>query len=78
MGRSDEPVLDIVDGHYTVESLLQLTRKKLDEMADALGVDVAAIKKCNNKGDVAALIAAVEVTEGDEEPPAPSAAIPGA
>lgn len=77
-GGSDEPVLDIVDGHYTVESLLQLTRKKLDEMADALGVDAAAIKKCNNKGDVAALIAAVEVTEGDEEPPQHAAALPGA
>ncbi len=76
-GGSDEPVLVIVDGHYTVESLVQLTRKKLDEMADALGVDAGAIKKCGNKGEVAALIAAVEVTEEDEKPPQPTAEIPG-
>lgn len=76
-GGSDEPVLEIVDGHYTVESLVQLTRKKLDEMADALGVDAGAIKKCGNKGEVAALIAAVEVAEEDEKPPQPTAEIPG-
>ena len=80
-GGRNEPVLDFVGGPYTGESLLQLPRKTLDEMADALGVDAAAIKKCNNKGDFAALIAAVEVAEEDEEedeePPHPTIAVPG-
>lgn len=76
-GENDEPTLEIVGGHYTVESLVQLTRKKLEEMADALGVDATAVKKCTSKGSIAALIAAVEVADGDEEPPQPTVAIPG-
>lgn len=75
--NDDEPGLEIVGGHYTVDSLMQLTRKKLEELANTLGVDSAAVKKCTGKSGIAALIAAVEVAEEDDEPPHPTAAVPG-
>lgn len=62
---------EIIDGHFTVESLMEtMTRKQLETMAKDMGLDVS---KCNNKGDVAVLIASVEVAaedgDGDETPP---------
>lgn len=60
--------LDIVDGHFTIESLMKLSRTDMEELAAELGVDV---KKCRNKREIAALLAAVEVKtdDGGETPP---------
>lgn len=60
---------EIVDGHFTVESLMEtMTRKQLEAMAKNMDLDVS---KCKNKEDVATLIAAVEVEgeDDDETPP---------
>ncbi|MBR2941836.1 MAG: hypothetical protein IKB82_00405 [Clostridia bacterium] len=65
-GYEDDDVLDIVDGHFTVESLLTLERKDMEALASDLGIEAASIKKCKNKTELADLIAAVEV-EVDEE-----------
>lgn len=56
--------LDIVDGHFTVESLMEMTRANMEKLAGDLGVDVS---KCKNKSDVAAALAAVEVEPGEPE-----------
>ena len=63
-----DDTLDIVDGHFTIESLMELTRAALEKLAADMGVDV---KKCRNKGDIAKLLAAVEVSadDGSEAPP---------
>lgn len=50
--------LDIIDGHFTKESLMEMERKDMEALAADLGVDV---KKCRNKGEIADLLAAVEV-----------------
>ena len=67
--------IDIVDGHMTVESLMELTRADMEALAEDLGLDV---KKCKNKSEIAALIAQVEVglDEQHGEGPALSAALP--
>lgn len=61
-------MVDIIDGHFDRESLLQLTRPQMEKLAEDLGVDVS---KCKNKGDIADLLVEVEApTEtGDEVPP---------
>lgn len=75
----DEPApedcIDIVDGHMTVESLMNLTRADMEALAEDLGLDV---KKCKNKSEIAALIAQVEVGLDAQhgECPALSAALP--
>lgn len=59
--------LDIVDGHFTTESLMELSRADMEKLAADVGVDV---KKCRNKSEIAALLAAVEVqADGDGEAP---------
>lgn len=70
--------LDIVDGHFTVESLMEMTRDNMEKLATALNVDVS---KCKNKPDIAAALAAVEVyvkklEEDGETPPELGAAPP--
>ena len=69
-GEGEAPdTLDIVDGHFTTESLMELSRADMEKLAADMGVDV---KKCRNKSEIAALLAAVEVhTDGDggEAPP---------
>lgn len=55
--------LDIVDGHFTKESLMRMERKDMEALAADLGVDV---KKCRNKGEIADLLAAVEVQPEDD------------
>lgn len=67
-GEAEAPdILDIVDGHFTIESLMELSRTDMEELAAELGVDV---KKCRNKREIAALLAAVEVkTDDDGETP---------
>lgn len=56
--------LDIVDGHFTVESLMEMTRDNMEKLAADLSVDVS---KCKNKPDIAAALAAVEVKPGEPE-----------
>ena len=50
----------IVDGHFTKESLLQMTKPNMEKLAADLGVDVT---KCKNKSDIADLLVAVELDE---------------
>ena len=58
-GETEAPdTLDIVDGHFTTESLMELSRAEMEKLAADLGVDV---KKCRNKSDIAALLVTVEV-----------------
>lgn len=63
-----DDTLEIVDGHFTTESLMGLSRANMEKLAANLGVDV---KKCRNKSDIAALLSAVEVKtdDGGEAPP---------
>jgi len=72
-GGSDIPggvlsdTVDIVDGHFVRESLLQLRRPALDKLAENCGLDTS---KCKNKGDVIDLLVTVEVqAESDGEAP---------
>lgn len=67
-GEAEAPdTLDIVDGHFTTESLMELSRADMEKLAADMGVDV---KKGRNKSEIAALLAAVEVqADGDGEAP---------
>lgn len=66
-GVDDEDVLDIVDGHFTKESLMKMTRTNMEKLADDLGVDV---KKCKTKSDIADILVTVEIPDdGDSNPP---------
>lgn len=60
--------LDIVDGHFTTESLMELSRAEMEKLAADLGVEV---KRNMNKSEIAALLCAVEVQPGGngEAPP---------
>lgn len=61
--EKDEPTRSIVDGHYVKEELMKLTRPELNAMAESLGLDGAS---CDNKGQVADLICAIEIGGDDE------------
>ena len=65
-GEAEAPdTLDIVNGHFTIESLMELSRADMEKLAADLGVNVS---KCRNKSEIAALLAAVEVhADGDRE-----------
>ena len=74
-GAPDSPgptkTVDIIDRHFDRESLLQLTRPQMEELAGDLGVDVS---KCRNKGDIANLLLEIELVgtpaeTGGEIPP---------
>lgn len=61
-------VLDIVDGHFTVESLMKMTRAAMDSLAENLGLDVSG---CKTKADVIAELVKVEfdpMQPDDSEP----------
>ena len=60
--------LDIVDGHFITESLMELSRADMEKLAADLGVEV---KRNMNKSEIAALLCAVEVQPGGngEAPP---------
>lgn len=61
-GESEAPdALDIVDGHFTIESLMELSRAEMEKLAADLGVEV---KRTMNKSEIAALLCAVEVQPG--------------
>lgn len=77
-GGSDTPAgglpagaetLDIVDGHFTRESLMQMQRPDMERLAADFGIDAS---KCKNKGAIADLLVAVEIedpADGDGEAP---------
>ena len=68
-GEAEAPdTLDIVNGHFTIESLMELSRADMEKLSADLGVDV---RKCRNKSDIAALLAAVDIQEdsGGDAPP---------
>ena len=55
--------LDMIDGHFTTESLMKMARSEMEKMAADFGLDIS---KCKNKSEIAALLAAVEVrSDGD-------------
>ncbi len=68
-GEAEAPdTLDIVDGHFTIESLMELSRADMEKVAADLGVEV---KRTMNKSEIAALLTTVEVhvDGGGEAPP---------
>lgn len=61
-GEAEAPdTLDIVNGHFTIESLMELSRADMENLAADLGVEV---KRTMNKSEIAALLCAVEVQPG--------------
>ncbi len=82
-GGSDIPdgdpsdTVDIVDGHFVKESLLQMKRSELEKLATDCGLDIS---KCKNKGDLSDLLVAVEIDppaeDGGDLPPALEAEAP--
>lgn len=62
--------LDIVDRHFTRESLMLMRRPDMEKLAGDLGVDVS---RCKNKSDIADLLVEVEIEvqneTGGEAPP---------
>jgi len=71
--EQNDIVLDIVDGHFDKDSLMQLTRTNMEKMAAELGFSEQEIKACRNKNALADMIAQVEVAgeenEDGEQPP---------
>ncbi len=64
-GEAEAPdALDIVDGHFTIESLMELSRADMEKLAADLGVEV---KRTMNKSEIAALLCAVEVQPGGSD-----------
>lgn len=62
-----DDALDIVDGHFTRESLLRMRRPEMEKLAADFGIDA---HKCKNKDEIADLLVAVEVrAEIDGEAP---------
>lgn len=57
-------ILDIVEGHFTEESLSTMTNKALASLAADLGLDTST---CKVKADYVALLAAVELDMPDED-----------
>lgn len=55
--------LDIVDRHFTRESLMLMRRPDMEKLAGDLGVDVS---RCKNKSDIADLLVEVEIEVQDE------------
>lgn len=59
--------LNIVDRHFTTDSLMTMTRANMEKLAADLGIDVS---KCKNKSEIASLLAEVEL-DADEESETP-------
>lgn len=55
--EAPEGLLDIVDGHFTAESLEKMTIANLSKLAEALG---ANISECKKKADFVAILAQVD------------------
>ena len=58
--------LDIVDGHFTAESLSRTTIADLAKLATDIGADVS---KCKKKADYVDVLTAIEVQADDKEKP---------
>ncbi|MDE6935376.1 MAG: hypothetical protein K2P26_07195 [Oscillospiraceae bacterium] len=71
-GEAEAPdTLDIVNGHFTIESLMELSRADMEKLAADLGVEV---KRTMNKSEIAALLCAV--TEFEVQPGGNGEALP--
>ena len=71
-GEAEAPdTLDIVNGHFTIESLMELSRADMEKLAADLGVEV---KRTMNKSEIAALLCAV--TEFEVQPGGSGEALP--
>lgn len=57
--------LDIVDGHFTKESLMKMGRKEMEALASDFSVDVS---KCRNKTEIANLLFEVEIEAIEIQP----------
>lgn len=62
--------LEIVDGHFTRESLMLMRRPDMEKLAGDLGVDIS---RCKNKDDIADLLVEIDVaipaeTDGEAPP----------
>ncbi|NCE66073.1 hypothetical protein D1159_16170 [Pseudoflavonifractor sp. 524-17] len=68
-------IVEIVNNHFTVESLMELTRADMEELAAGMGVDVS---KCRNKGEIASLLSAAEVETGGDNTSPPELSAEGA
>ena len=64
---SSGDTLDVVDGHFDRESLLKMKREDMEHFAADLGIDEQTIRGCKNKGELADVIAAVEVEAPSQE-----------
>ena len=69
-GLAPGDVVDIVDRHFTAESLTRMNRTDLDSLAENLGLDVSG---CKTKADVIAELVKVEF---DPMPPDDSEPLP--
>lgn len=67
-GMEIPDTLDIVDGHFTEESLREMTNANLAKLGEDLGLDV---KKCKTKDDFVELLVGIELdiaeTEDDDD-----------
>lgn len=61
--QGDKP-MDIVDGHYTAESLAHMTNASLANLGRAVGVDIS---KCKTKADYVAVLVEVEMAAQPDE-----------
>jgi len=68
-------IIQIVNNHFTIESLMGLTRTDMEKLAAGMGVDVS---KCRNKGEIALLLSAAEVETGGDNTSPPELSAEGA
>ena len=57
--------IDISNGHFTEENLMQMTKAELAELAEDLGVDISG---CKNKTEIVAALLEVEIPPQDDAP----------
>ena len=61
----DNDTIDISDGHFTEESLMQMTKAELAELAADLGTDISG---CKNKTEIVAVLLEVEIPPQEDAP----------
>jgi len=64
--QADNDTIDISNGHFTEESLMQMTKAELAGLASDLGVDISG---CKNKTELAAALLEVEIPPQDDNAP---------
>lgn len=57
--------IDISNGHFTEENLMQMTKAELAELAEDLGVDISG---CKNKTEIVAALLEVEIPPQEDAP----------